>query len=202
MKKTKMRIGKTEKVRKAKTARCIASLNSYVNSEPVQLQCVLDMEHLGPHAWEDGSTSVSKDSYANAELHRRLDAIERVIHENLEYTKSVQRLLLDKADSTEDTQLRVIAAQLAVKVLSPEDTVESSTQKMDAFYRFLSDPSDAASLPLSATTYEDAYALFRNEQLDAAPHMSDCSLHNEPAYPSLPCDCGAVKVSATHAKEG
>lgn len=25
-------------------------------------------------------------------------------------------------------------------------------------------------------------------------HWSDCSVNNEPAYPSQPCDCGAVKA--------
>jgi len=25
-------------------------------------------------------------------------------------------------------------------------------------------------------------------------HLSDCSVHNEPAYPAGPCDCGGVRL--------
>lgn len=25
-------------------------------------------------------------------------------------------------------------------------------------------------------------------------HLSDCAVHNEPAFPNGPCDCGAVNV--------
>lgn len=29
---------------------------------------------------------------------------------------------------------------------------------------------------------------------DGTTHLSDCAVHNEPAYPNGPCDCGAAQT--------
>ncbi|QAU06774.1 hypothetical protein HWC06_gp68 [Gordonia phage Duffington] len=42
--------------------------------------------------------------------------------------------------------------------------------------------------------FEAAYVEFRNQQLDAASHRVECSLHNEPENAARPCDCGAIQV--------
>ena len=40
-----------------------------------------------------------------------------------------------------------------------------------------------------------AYVEFRDQQLNATKHLSDCALRNEPAYPARPCDCGRVYIA-------
>lgn len=35
---------------------------------------------------------------------------------------------------------------------------------------------------------------------DGTTHLSDCAVHNEPAYPKGPCDCGATARGSNSAK--
>lgn len=37
---------------------------------------------------------------------------------------------------------------------------------------------------------------------DGTTHLSDCAVHNEPAYPNGPCDCGVTTPGSMQAEAG
>ena len=40
---------------------------------------------------------------------------------------------------------------------------------------------------------EDDVATLKGTKASQVVHASDCAVHNMPAYPAGPCDCGATK---------
>ena len=97
------------------------------------------------------------------------------------------------ADHVAKLNIATIAAEAHEKAVSAcvelEQEREALADHIAALVRKVGDP-------LELDTQEPLAVLPDATSHLALQHASDCAVHNEPAFPAAPCDCGAVEGSS------